>query len=351
MPRPPALGALMLAFSALTSAADPNAPAAPPELGRVAWLRDFDAALKAAATEKKPIFLLFQEIPGCATCKNYGSEVLSHPLLVEAIESEFIPVAIRNNTTGDSEERILKSFHEPAWNNPVARLITPDRKDLVPRLDGVYSVDGVALHMIDALSAVHRPVPEYLRLVAAEAAARRRGLERATFGMHCFWEGEVRLGELDGVFQTRPGFVGGAEVVEVEFDQRTIGYEALVDKARSLECATRVFARTESQLSSLRSMARAGKLPESTITRSDEPARPDKEPKYYLSKSPLRTVPITELQACRVNAAVARNRDAMALLSPRQRALAEQHNRAGAKAENRIGVDLRTCELKAPPSN
>ena len=34
------------------------------EWGRVAWLRDYDEAVDAARKSTKPIFLLFQEVPG-----------------------------------------------------------------------------------------------------------------------------------------------------------------------------------------------------------------------------------------------------------------------------------------------
>ena len=36
----------------------------PKELGRVTWLRDFDAAMKRSRKTGKPIFLQFQEVPG-----------------------------------------------------------------------------------------------------------------------------------------------------------------------------------------------------------------------------------------------------------------------------------------------
>ena len=39
----------------------PNNPA---EVGDVAWGRDLDAALKASRTSSKPVFALFQEVPG-----------------------------------------------------------------------------------------------------------------------------------------------------------------------------------------------------------------------------------------------------------------------------------------------
>lgn len=37
---------------------------APPEFGRVSWHRDHDAAFELAKEAKKPVFLLFQEVPG-----------------------------------------------------------------------------------------------------------------------------------------------------------------------------------------------------------------------------------------------------------------------------------------------
>ena len=36
----------------------------PPEFGRVPFLRDYAAAVEKAKKEKKPLFLLFDEVPG-----------------------------------------------------------------------------------------------------------------------------------------------------------------------------------------------------------------------------------------------------------------------------------------------
>ena len=41
-----------------------HAFAGAPELGTVKWERDLDAGLAAAKTSGKPVFLLFQEVPG-----------------------------------------------------------------------------------------------------------------------------------------------------------------------------------------------------------------------------------------------------------------------------------------------
>ena len=56
------------------------------ELGEILWQRDFDVAHSLAAKKDLPVLLLFQEIPGCSTCVNFGQDVLSNPLLAEAIE-------------------------------------------------------------------------------------------------------------------------------------------------------------------------------------------------------------------------------------------------------------------------
>jgi len=62
--------------------------------------------------------------------------------------------------------------------------------------------------------------------------------------MACYWEGEARLGALDGVLATRIGFLQRHEVVEVEFDPERLAYERLVREAQKMSCARRVFARS-----------------------------------------------------------------------------------------------------------
>ena len=122
----------------------------PVELGDVHWLRSYDEAQMRSKKEGKPILILFQEIPGCETCRNYGSDVLTHPLLVEAIETEFVPLAIHNNKGGHDGE-ILKRFQEPAWNNPVVRVVDSEGSNILPRLSGNYSAAGLTGLMTNAL--------------------------------------------------------------------------------------------------------------------------------------------------------------------------------------------------------
>jgi Thioredoxin-like/Peptide methionine sulfoxide reductase len=192
-----------------------NHDSAPIELGKVNWLRNFDEAVKQSQQQNKPLLVLFQEVPGCSTASGYGKNVLSQPLIVEAVESLFVPLAIYNNI-GRHDSTVLTSFGEPSWNNPVIRIMTPDRKELAPRLSGDYSQLGIVNSMIRALENNNQTVPDYLRLLKRELSARASGTEKALFAMSCFWSGEEALGRIEGVVSTNPGFIKGHEAVEVE---------------------------------------------------------------------------------------------------------------------------------------
>lgn len=269
-----------------------SAAAAPKELGDVAWLRNFDEAAAEAKRSGKPILILFDEVPGCQTCVHYGESVLTHPLLVEAAETELVPLAIYNNIGGHDRE-ILERFAEPTWNNPVVRIVSAGGEALAPRLAGDYSKGGLARNMIEALARAKRSAPAYLSLLAAEHGPRRT--DRAVFSMYCFWSGEVCLGEIDGIVGTRTGFAGGKEVVEVTFDPTRVSREDIVRTATSRGC---------------------GKL-----ELASEISGSTKDDKYQLRHTPWRFVPMTDLQASKANALIGRGVDPRELFSPRQLAI------------------------------
>jgi len=78
--------------------------------------------------------------------------VLSNPELVKAIEGQFVPLAIQNNT-GGTDAKILGKYGEPSWNNPVVRFIDATGKDIIERKGGVYHPSAVKARMQDALKA------------------------------------------------------------------------------------------------------------------------------------------------------------------------------------------------------
>lgn len=304
------------------------------ELGDVAWERDFDKGIAQSKAEDKPVFLLFQEVPGCATCRNYGANVLTHPQIVEAIETLFVPVAIFNNKRGKDAE-VLKMYNEPSWNNPVVRIVDADKKNIVNRVSGNYSALGIVHAMVFALQKEEKEIPTYLQLLKQSLEAETSGTETATFSMYCFWTGEKKLGNVDGVLETQPGFMNGSEVVEVKYNPVIISYEELVKEANQASCASHVF--TENNQETKMAEKIVGKNAASKKSRF----RLDREPKYYLSKSIYRYIPMTQYQATKVNVKIGNRQSPDEYLSPRQLELLsyiQKHPKK--KWKNMINVDL-----------
>ena len=288
------------------------------EIGSVKWLRDFDSAQEISSKSGKPVFLLFQEIPGCQGCQDYGEQVLSHPLLVEAIEDLFVPVLVYNNRKG-ADEKMLQRFDEPSWNYPVARYLDHQGQDLIIRKDKIWEIGGTVTRMIAALEKADREVPSYLQMISA---AHNSKLETATFAMHCYWEGEAALGGLEGVVSTKSAWLDNKEVVELQFDPQIIGYDQLVEQARSMKCASNVYAHSDDQLKSAKS--KVGDLAASAGDFGGSRSAKSSDQKYYLRNSWLRLLPLTEFQAVKINSALIKKQPYKQFLSPRQSKLAAQ---------------------------
>ncbi|MFK7773023.1 MAG: VPGUxxT family thioredoxin-like (seleno)protein, type 2 [Saprospiraceae bacterium] len=304
------------------------------ELGKVVWERDFEKGLAKSKAESKPVFLLFQEVPGCSTCRNYGNNVLSHPQIVEAIETLFIPVAIFNNKKG-KDAAVLKMYNEPSWNNPVVRIVDAEKKNIVNRVSGNYSALGIVHAMVFALQNEEKEIPTYLELLKQSLEAEVSGTETATFSMYCFWTGEKKLGNVDGVLETQPGFMNGQEVVEVKYNPVLISYENLVKEAKQASCASHVYTEDQNQTTV------AEKVVGKNGATKKSKFRLDKEPKYYLSKSVYRYVPMTPFQATKVNVKIGNGQSPDEYLSPRQLELLSLIKKNPKKKwKNAINVDL-----------
>ncbi len=101
-------------------------------------------------------------------------------MLVEALETEFVPVLIQNNRAGRDAE-LLAKYDEPAWNNPVVRFFSSDERELVERRDRVWRSGELAERMVRALEAAGKKVPPYLSLAVDELST--ESFERAVFAM------------------------------------------------------------------------------------------------------------------------------------------------------------------------
>lgn len=237
--------------------------------------------------------------------------------MVEAIEDLFVPVLVYNNKSSDAA--LLKKFSEPSWNNPIVRFLKADGQDVIKRQSGVWTVGPMAARMVAALKASSREVPSYLSGLAIDQTS----LESATFAMSCYWTGEARLGSIDGVMSTVSGWAGGLEVVQLTYDPKLVEYSTLVSTAQSFQCASKVFAHTDSQLQTAKSLvgSRAVKFPGS----SSKAKLSDQKYQLRTSKG-VRSLPLTKYQSTKVNSLVRSPQRAeyLKLLSPRQRVLLGQ---------------------------
>ncbi len=193
----------------------------PVEVGTVKWLRDHAAALAQSKASGKPVFLLFQEVPGCAGCKQFGKDVLSDPAVVKSIEENFVPLLIPNNQDGKDRE-ILNQYNEPAWNYQVVRFLDAEGKDLIPRKDKVWTAEELNQRIDAVLGKKGKPKDA--------VAAPKTG--RLAISQSCFWTGEMKIGAIEGVTRTEAGFFDGQEVTMVDYDPAKTSPAKIYEQAK-----------------------------------------------------------------------------------------------------------------------
>lgn len=298
----------------------------PIEVGSVTWGRDHDAALAESARSGKPVFAFFQEVPGCAGCKEFGKTVMSHPLIVSAIEQEFVPLLIFNNRSGE-DARLLETYGEPSWNYQVVRFLDAKGEDLIPRRDKVWTVEALAPRMIASLEKAGRDVPSYLNVAADELSG---ALRQAAFSQHCFWTGERKLGQVPGVITTEAGWLDGREVTLVRYHPEQVRLEQLVKAAAEQKAANGVYL---AQSDERRHAKRWQLLPVGKLDGYRRARESDQ--KKQIEGTLLAELDLTPMQRTKVNA-FARTDLARALswLTPEQRAEFERRYAArGAASE------------------
>lgn len=285
----------------------------PVELGKVNWFRDYDQAIKMAESKKLPVLILFQEVPGCSNCTTYGSRTLSHPLIVEAIESYFVPLCIYNNKEG-KDRNVLNKFNEPTWNNPVVRIVDHTGHDLVPRQSDFRKTTVTLNTLMEGIRKSGQKIPEYLNLLMEETRAIEYGnSEEVFFSMYCFWSGEKEISAIKGVTRTNAGFMHGKEVVKITFDKSQISLPQLFAQANKVNCGDEIFGSVQAG-----STVKAKPIGQ---------FRKDKEDKYYLYHSPYKSIPMTELQKTKTNRLLALGHQPDHLLSPKQMQMLNSKNK------------------------
>lgn len=254
-----------------------------------AWGADLDAALTLSAETCRPVLALYRD--------GDAGGLTAQPLMAEAAEDLFVPLLLPANTAG---------------NGAGCRVFDAGGRDLVPPVEAVDTPGRLALVMVGALEAGEDSAPQWLRLAAAENGAGERRM--VSLAMFCFWEGEAKLGDLDGVLATRSGMMGRDEVVEVVYDPEVLGFEALVESAQEMDCASAVYAHTADDLDRARELV--GDLARPAPERAE--LVDDAQVKYALKRTSMARLPLTPLQASKINADIRLGPDPRRWLSPRQ---------------------------------
>lgn len=131
---------------------------------------------------------------------------------------------------------------------------------------------------------------------------------------------------MKGVYATRSAWAGPREVVHVTYDPQLIGYDKLLENAKRMECTSAVYTFDAEQ----KKLAQDAGLPEIVEWEESLETRQVKkaEQKYYLRNTVYGFLPLTELQAVKINVAVSplhdendAKVDPQTYLSPRQKKL------------------------------
>lgn len=265
------------------------------DLGRVRWSGDLPAALLEARKTGRPVMVLDRGSPQGPAARQFGLGPLSHPIVIDAA-GELIAVAVSSEGRPEPRLRFLDAQgHE---------LISADRPTAL-------TAAGVLSAMTESLRAAGRPVPPYLGLAAAEYAPPRR--QTATFAVTCYWKGEAGMGHLDGVLGTRTGMLNGDEVVEVDFDPASLDYRTLSRKATGMSCFRKAYAHSDEQ------RAVALTMTTHVAPRTAEPLDASNQQQFHLSLEPAyNLLPLTSLQATKLNAALVAGEPPERFLSPSQ---------------------------------
>lgn len=142
-------------------------------------------------------------------------------------------------------------------------------------------------------------------------------IEWVAFAQSCFWTGEMKLGQIEGVIRTEAGFFKGKEVTMVEYDPSLVSLEKLAFQARRAGVADRIHLKSGTQPPGIFvSGVRVGAVLDHTYH-----AAPANDQKKQLEGTPYLRLKLTPEQATKINA-FARVDAARAneWLSPAQRA-------------------------------
>ena len=137
-----------------------------------------------------------------------------------------------------------------------------------------------------------------LRAEDPEPTTTQKSAARVAFAQSCFWTGEMRLGQIEGVVRTEAGYFQAREVTLVDFDPSRISLEQLAAQARQAGVADGIYLPAGSHLVGA---TVAGVIVGAPLDRTYRTASASDQ-KKQLEGTPYARLKLTPEQATKVNA-------------------------------------------------
>ncbi len=154
---------------------------------------------------------------------------------------------------------------------------------------------------------------ESLAAQQPSAATDKSPTKRVAFAQSCFWTGEMKLGQIEGVVRTEAGFFKGREVTLVEYGPEKIALDDLARQAKRAGVADSVYPDGGGE------RVPAGVSAGSPLDGSYR-AAPAGDQKKQIQGTPFEGLKLDGDQATKVNAFVRQNpAKALEWLTPAQR--------------------------------
>lgn len=282
--------------------------------------RDIPSASEFALSLSKPLFVLYSETPGD---EDVGVEIFSHPLVVEAIQTDFVPVLCEQAVTPETPVRRTASGRRCR-----ATVDILEASSLESLIDESLFGDNltrksVSNAIMKTLQRRGKPVPKYLEIL--HQGETTMGVEPRTFaiGTRDPTRGEVEFASLEGVLAVQSAVVNRHGACLVTYDPRCVSFSFLLRTALQQSLCDSVYCKgNEERVASQVEFARfsGSNLVILPFPEESGAIQDDLKSKEALRKTPMRFVPLTPVQSGLANQLIHQGRfnEATHLLSPFQ---------------------------------
>lgn len=264
-----------------------GAPAADPLLGPEPWPTGTEGALARARASGRPIV----HWKGAAGDSGIHDAEVENPLFGEALALQ--------------SERLKLEDGEP-----VVRILAPNGIALAEVRPGPRRIAAVLRSLIEGCVLLDQRVPNWVRL----ELARLEACDACSIRFDVPAEGgaDLRLGAMTGILGVRAEHRVDREHLEVHFDPRRISPRSLILAADGGRGVLRLYTDDAEQRELGEELLEEEVRP---LPLGEAPLPPSET---HLSRSDLALVPLTRIQATRIESTLAREERVEALLSPNQ---------------------------------